>query len=252
MGEGGKKPGVFVRAAGGAFHVPAGLFFLVRRPGLWGYAAFPALFGTVCLMGGIVLGALLGSWVNTHLAPPKGSLPDWLDLMVEVLLLVNSVGVGLTLGASVAFLGSSPLLELLSEKVEHAQTGATGGDRRMAILQTLLNSTYLLLMVPVAWVLSLVPLLGPLLAMLVAAHALVSQETSGPLGRRGLDFKAQRRWQREWWAEGLGFGLASLAFLAIPIVDILLIPAIVVGGTRLVVELSPPAPPVDPVESPSA
>jgi uncharacterized protein involved in cysteine biosynthesis len=165
---------------------------------------------------------------------------------------VGSIGLGLILGAGVALLVSSPLLELLSERVEHAQTGSLGGERKKAMLQTLLSSTYLLVLVPVAWVLSLVPLLGPVLGLLVAAHALASQETSGALARRGLDFRAQRHWHREWWAEGLGFGLASLAFLAIPIVDILLIPAIVVGGTRLVAELNPSTLPADRVGTPSA
>jgi uncharacterized protein involved in cysteine biosynthesis len=236
--------------------VPAGLLFLVRRPALWSYAALPALFGTLCLVSGLVLGAFLGAWVNGRFAPRRGAVPDGIDLIIEIGLWLGTVGLGLILGVGVALLVSAPLLELLSRKVELAQTGSLppGGDRGLDVLQSIARASYVLGAIPLAWILSLIPLVGPVLGLLVAAHALATQETAGVLARRGLDFRAQRRWHRRWWPEGLGFGLAGLVFLAIPIIDIVLIPAIVVGGTRLVLELDPVAPEDSPAgaKSPAA
>ena len=41
QGESG-RPGPFWRALAGAFHVPAGIAFLLRTPKLWPLAALPA------------------------------------------------------------------------------------------------------------------------------------------------------------------------------------------------------------------
>jgi len=60
------------------------------------------------------------------------------------------------------------------------------------------------------------------------------------LSRRGLGTKAQVFWHGSFWGEGLGFGLAGLVLLAVPVLDFLAIPALIVGGTRLALELEEP------------
>jgi CysZ protein len=85
--------------------------------------------------------------------------------------------------------------------------------------------------------LSLVPVVGAPLALLWGGHALALQQTDPALTRRGLDFQARRRWHRRFRPESLGFGAAGLALLLVPIANLLLIPALTVGATRLVMEL---------------
>ncbi len=44
-------------------------------------------------------------------------------------------------------------------------------------------------------------------------------------------------WHRRYRAESLGFGLAGLVILFLPLANLLLVPALAVGATRLVLEL---------------
>src|SRR5262249_34307386 len=63
-----------------------------------------------------------------------------------------------------------------------------------------------------------------------------------------------RLWHQRWLAESLGFGLAALFVFLVPFANLLLGPALAIGGTLLVLDLepervaesAPPAPPVEP------
>ena len=68
------RPSAPVRAAAGAWHVPAGLGFILRRPGLWPMAALPAVLAFVLIFLGLVLGVFLGPHVEARLAPAPGRL----------------------------------------------------------------------------------------------------------------------------------------------------------------------------------
>src|SRR5438046_4190088 len=52
-----ERPGIFRRAAAGAWHVPAGFVFLARTPPLWPLAILPAVLAVACVVGGLFLGA---------------------------------------------------------------------------------------------------------------------------------------------------------------------------------------------------
>jgi uncharacterized protein involved in cysteine biosynthesis len=69
--------------------------------------------------------------------------------------------------------------------------------------------------------------------LLWAAHCLSFQQTDATLGRHGLDFASRRAWHRRHRFASLGFGLAGIAFLLVPVANFFLIPSLVVGGTRL-------------------
>jgi uncharacterized protein involved in cysteine biosynthesis len=61
--------------------------------------------------------------------------------------------------------------------------------------------------------------------------------TDPALSRRGLRFADKRRWHSDWRVETQGFGLAGLVGLIVPFANLLLGPALVTGGTLLVLEL---------------
>jgi uncharacterized protein involved in cysteine biosynthesis len=67
--------------------------------------------------------------------------------------------------------------------------------------------------------------------------------TDPALSRRGMSFADKRRWHREWRAETQGFGLAGMLGLIVPLANLLLGPALVTGGTLLVLELEDAAGP---------
>jgi uncharacterized protein involved in cysteine biosynthesis len=61
--------------------------------------------------------------------------------------------------------------------------------------------------------------------------------TDPALSRRGLRLADKRRWHRDWRVETQGFGLAGLIGLIVPFANLLLGPALVTGGTLLVLDL---------------
>ena len=61
------------------------------------------------------------------------------------------------------------------------------------------------------------------------------QNTDAVLLRRGLDFQGRRAFHRRFRPETVGFGVAAV--LLFPLMNILAVPAFVVGATRLVNDL---------------
>jgi CysZ protein len=246
-----ERPGRLRRAAAGAWHVPAGLTFLLGRPRLWALAALPAALALAFLVGGLGLGIVAIPWVEGALAPSRERVPDWVGFPITLGLWAGTIGAGMALGLGVALLFSAPILDRLSQRVELLTTGRTraaGRGLRWEILESLRGAFYFLAAAPGVLLLALVPLVGPVLGGLWGAFALSFQLTDGPLARRGLDFRSRRRWHRRWRAESEGFGLAGLLALLVPLANLLLSPALVVGATRLVLELEqgPPAAADDP------
>ncbi len=90
---------------------------------------------------------------------------------------------------------------------------------------------------PGVFLLGFVPVIGPLLSLLWGARAVAFQMTDPVLSRRGMSFAAKRRWHREWLYESEGFGLAGMVGLLAPFANLALGPALVAGGTLLVLDL---------------
>src|SRR5262245_60688157 len=71
---------------------------------------------------------------------------------------------------------------------------------------------------------------------MLGARAVALQMTDPALSRRGLRLADKRRWHSDWRVETQGFGLAGLVGLIVPFANLLLGPALVTGGTLLVLE----------------
>ena len=240
------RPGLLRRAAAGAWHVPAGFAFLLRSPSFWPLALLPALLVMLSLAGGLLLGAFAGPSVEGALAPGRERISSGLGLLMSLLRWVGMLEAGMLLGLSVALLVAAPLLDRLSRRVE-SQLGNGGKDRtprpRAEAFASLQGSLYFLAAAPGAFLLGLVPLAGPVLATLWGAHALTVRLTASPLGDRGFGFRARQAWYKDWRAETLGFGLAGLVTLVVPVANLLLGPALTIGGTLLVLDLEALTPP---------
>jgi CysZ protein len=234
------RPGLLRRAAAGAWHVPAGFWFLLRHPRLWPLAALPAIVAAVLVGAFAFLGLLLAPRVHALALPETGRLPEWIALPASVLLWIATVGAAAFLGLGIALALASPLLEQLSRRVE-AQARGLAPDASLGLVfeigQSLRGALYFLAAAPVLFLLGFIPLVGPLLALMWGGRAVALQMTDPALSRRGMSFADKRRWHGEWRVETQGFGIAGMVGFIVPLANLLLAPGLVTGGTLLVLEL---------------
>ena len=227
------------RAGAGAWHVLAGFGFLIRRPKLWPLAILPALIALVCLAGGVLLAVYSVGWIENAVLPAQERLTT-IGFLLTITMYVGTILAGLVLGLAVALLLSAPALEALSSRVDAlVRGGAVDRSRgwKWEMKQAFRGTLYFLVAAPGVFLLTLVPLVGPPLAMLWGSYALAFQQTDAALARRGLSFAERRAWHAFWKPESMGFGLAGLITLIVPFANFLIGPALAVGGTLLVLEL---------------
>jgi uncharacterized protein involved in cysteine biosynthesis len=233
------RPGSFLRAVAGAWHVPAAFAFLVGRPRLWALAALPALLAGALLVLGLVLGVYAVPYVDDLVNPSRGARGGF-GALVSIALWLATPLAGMVIGLALALMLTAPILERLSIRVEQLARGqlqAASRGLEWEIVESLRAAFYFAARAPGFLLVSLVPLIGPPIGALWGAHSLAFQLTEGPLARRGLGFSERRAWHRRYRAESLGFGLAGLLTLLVPLANLLLAPALVVGATRLVLDL---------------
>ena len=235
-----ERPSLPRRAAAGAWHVPAGFAFLLRHPRLWPLAALPAVLAVVLLFLGAVLGIYVEPRVESSLTPAPGAAPVWVELPVSLLLWTATIGAGIFLGLGIALLLAAPLLDQLSRQVEERVRGRvleSGPGLRWEVLQSLRGALYFLAAAPGVFLLGFIPVVGPFLSLMWGGRAVAFQMTDPALTRRHLSFRDKRRWHRTWLPESQGFGVAGMVGLLVPFANLLLAPALVTGGTLLVLGL---------------
>jgi CysZ protein len=233
-------PGLLRRAAAGAWHVPAAFAFLFQHPRLLPLAALPALLAGACVTGGLIVGVYAGSRVEAVFGPAPGRYPDVIAGFLAATTWMATLTACLALGLAAALLLAAPALDLLSRHAEMAERGQSvelSRGLRWEVAQSLRSALYFLAAAPLVFLIGLVPFVGPPLAALWAARALSFQLTEPTLVRRGLGFRERREWHRRWRPESMGYGLVALLVLLVPCANFVLVPALVVGGTRLVLEL---------------
>ncbi len=217
---------------------------------LWKYAAAPFAISTI-VMGGFcfLLYRSLTGWVN----PPDAGA--WYMQILAYLLLAVIVVLMMVVVAfifsRVASAIAAPFNDLMSQKTEEL-AGGTIKDMPFSVLGLFRDSgraiahsfrilgVYLGLMVP-ALLLLLVPGVGTLLfsavAALLSAYMFAYEYLGYPMDRRRFSFAQKRRFIRAQLRSAIGFGLGNLAVVSIPLVNFLFLPAAVVGGTLLFLDL---------------
>ena len=234
-----ERPGALRRAGAGAWHVLAGFGFLIRRPSLWPLAALPAVIAVVCLVGGVLLAVYSVGWIENAVLPAEGRLSTW-SFLLTITMYVGTIVAGLVLGLAVALMLSAPALEALSSRVDAMVRGGSVDRSRgwkWEMTQAFRGTLFFLAAAPGVFILTLIPVVGPPLALAWGSYALAFQQTDSALSRRGLNFAERRAWHRYWKLECMGFGLAGLVTLVVPLANFLVGPALAVGGTLLVLEL---------------
>lgn len=218
-------------------------FAAARAPGLARYVWLPALVSFVVTVAGLTfaLGYVeqLSAWLT-------GLLPDWLGFLTVVLTpLLYLVGLltGVWLFGFVAVLIASPFLGDLSIAVErsHFRTGPAEPPGFWSgllgtITRELRKLGYHLPRLLVVFVLTLIPVINlaaPVLWLIFGAWTLAVQFCDYPAENRGRPFRETVELLQRHRGAALGFGACAAFSLAIPLLNFLMIPVAVAGGTLL-------------------
>lgn len=228
-------------------------FGLLREPSLRRYVVIPILVN-VALITALValLGWELDRWLDAWLA----GLPDWLAWLESILWWIGVVLCTLAfcyVFTLLANLIASPFNGLLSGRVEALMTGRAP-DSGMSLAREMMDGVtgelrrlrwYLgraLLLALLSLVLLFVPLANLAIAPLwfvFGAFMLAFEYLDQPMGNRGMAFDAKiarlrcHRWRH------LGFGSLVTLATAIPLANLVVMPAAVVGATLLYLDTEP-------------
>lgn len=219
---------------------------LVMLPGLRRFVVVPVLINTVLFAAVLYFAA---GWIHEFASE---LLPAWLEwlavVLVPVFLVLSAIAVFFTF-TMVANLIASPFNGMLAEAVESRLTGRPAAptsvgrimqDVGIAIASELRKLAYIMLRIIPLLLLFLVPLAGPVVWALFSAWMLAIAFIDYPMGNHGIGFGEQRRILagRRWL--GLGFGLAVMGAMAIPVLNFFVMPCAVAGATALWVDAFAP------------
>jgi CysZ protein len=186
--------------------------------------------------------------------PFRGAEWYWqvLYYVVTVILAVLLLVIVFFLFTRLASTLASPFNDLISERAEALATGWS--DQTPLSLVTLLRDAgrslvhsfkilgvYMVLLF-VGLPFLLIPWIGgPLFTVfgaLVSSYMHAYEYLGYPMDRRRFSFAEKRSFIRSHMRSAMGFGLGNLAVASIPLLNVLFVPAAVVGGTLLFLELS--------------
>lgn len=230
----------------GAAYLVRGLQ-LIREPGIRLYAVIPLAINAVLFLGLLVYLAMrIDVWVNA--VTPE--LPDWLQWLHWLIWLVAAVSafvLSFFAVSLVANLIAAPFNEALAERVEHFLAGEreeqTTSRWFHSVLEAITNEArklaYFILRAVPLLLLYLIPgvnAAAPFLWLLFSAWMLAVEYTDYPMGNNGLGFATQRRVLSRHRGLSLGFGGAVLGLTAVPMLNVIIMPAAVAGATALWVD----------------
>lgn len=215
-------------------------FSWLRRPGLRRYLVLPVLGNLliyVVAAAAIVYGMdlLLDRWL------PEGW--DWLRWLLFPLIALIVFAAGMFGFTMLAALLMSPFLGRLAEAVDTQLDGRPPAPSRpwwrelaagLAIEgRRLLYSLLCVLGVVLVGFIPVVQLVAAPLGFMVSAWLLAGEYAGNPLGSRRLDLRQQLALLRRHRLRVLGFGAASFALTLVPVLNLAVIPASVIGITLL-------------------
>ncbi len=234
---------------------------LWRERALWALAAVPTLIGVAAVAVAVSLLVVFGAdlWALATSWMPRLSASAWyqwawigparaLLTLLGVIVLLAFSGLAVLLAWLAAGVVAAPFLDVLSRRVEalvtgvvldRADPGLAGVLREAgrAVLQELRRLLFFLSVQALILALALLIPGGQLLAapamMAFTVLFLPLDYASYALDRRRVDFSARRRWVLAHRAPMAGFGVAAFATFAIPGLNFLAMPVLVVSGTLL-------------------
>ncbi len=229
-------------------------FGLLTAAGLRRYVMVPILVNVVLI---VVLVSLLGWQINDWLTAWLAGLPDWLTWLEDVLWWLAMIICTLAFCyffTLLANLIASPFNGMLSARVEQLRTGnepnsgmSIAGEMWDGLTGELRRLRYYASRAAILGLISLVLLFIPVVNLAIAplwfvfgSFMLAFEYLDQPMANRGMTFddKMQRLYARGW--RHLGFGSVVTLATAIPLANLVVMPAAVIGATLLYIETDYP------------
>lgn len=216
-------------------------FRLVSKPGLRRYVIIPALINTLVLVLMVAVSvSVFSPWVESLIS----FLPDWLSFLSWLVWTLASIIVAfvlLYLFTIIANVVASPFNAILSVKVEESLLGETLSSSASmwmilprAFWREMTKLMYLLPRLLGLLLLSVIPVVNaaaPFLWILFSAWMMAVQYTDYAADNNEISFRELRNRLAGKKIQSVLFGLPAYLLLAIPVVNLILLPVAVAGGT---------------------
>jgi len=216
-------------------------FRLVSKPGLRRYVIIPALINTLVLVLMIAISvSVFSPWVESLIS----FLPDWLSFLSWLVWTLASIIVAFVLVylfTIIANVIASPFNAILSVKVEESLLGETLSSSASmwmilprAFWREMTKLMYLLPRLLGLLLLSVIPVVNaaaPFLWILFSAWMMAVQYTDYAADNNEISFRELRNRLAGKKIQSVLFGLPAYLLLAIPVVNLILLPVAVAGGT---------------------
>lgn len=232
---------------------------LKKHPRLIQYILIPVTINTAVFTSVVYWGlSFFDRWMAGLLPSQEGWWAILYYLVWIILVLATAVLVFFTF-VVVGSVIAAPFNDLLSERTEQLLSGRSmdepfrWGQFLSDVRRTVASSLgriwlFVAGMIPILILMFAVPGIGPLigsaLSFLFTVYFLVVEYTSFFFDRKGYSFKQQRQYIRGRRLMMMGFGLGVFVLMAIPFLQLLVIPLAVIGGTALCVDRPVDEPPV--------
>lgn len=230
-------------------------FNIIREPRLRRYVVTPLLINIVLI---VVLVGLFGWQLDNWLDAWLAGLPGWLAWLETLLWWLGLITVSLVFCYFFTFLATfvaGPFNGLLSAKVEQLVTGAQpdsnmtlAGEMADGVIGTAQMLSFSLTRAALLGILSLILIFLPPLNIVIpalwfvfGAFTLAFEYLDAPMGNRGMKFRSKlahlraRRWRH------IGFGSVVTLVTAIPLINLVVMPAAVAGATLLYLDTLQPS-----------
>lgn len=222
-------------------------FRMMVKPGLRSLVIIPLILNAIILT---VLLTALGSWIQGWVDVLAGWLPDWLNWLTSLLKFTIWLAALLVFGllfTVTANIVGAPFYGFLAARAEAQLTGnypeselSVMQEASLAIATEFRKLWYWLWRAALLGILSLLLMFIPGINMLVpviwfvfGAWMLSLEYMDYPASNHGLDFKNKRAWLRSRKTVTYGFGSSVALITMIPVVNMLVPPAAVLGATQL-------------------
>lgn len=224
-------------------------FSLIFRRGIRVFVIVPLVINVVVF---VALGAWLGERWHDWVERMVSTLPGWLQWLEAIAWVLFAILFVLVFAYGFTFLANliaSPFNGFLSERVERYYGGRPGSGRSVvgeafdgvvtAIRTLAFIASRALLLGLVSLVLLFIPVVNaliPLLWLIFGMYTLALEYFDYPMSNHGYGFDAKRRWLRDNRVLTLSFGGSTVVLTALPLINLIIMPAAVAGATALWVE----------------
>lgn len=221
-------------------------FALIRRPGLRQYLIIPTTINVIVLVALIaVCWTHFGDWVDMII----GWFPDWLSAiywLIWGIALIVMVVMVLFVFTFLANIIASPFNAILSIRVEEALTGKPPVSNVSWLMvlprsvgRELMKLLYILprlIGLVIITVIPVINIVSPVLWLLFGAWMMAIQYTDYGADNNDVSFPDLKERLSRRRFQALLFGLPAYLLLTVPVVNLILMPVGVAGGTRFWVD----------------